>query len=177
MKTRYEDPMAEQRERALSETMAMIFIVILVIIAAVLITALLTGVMTKMLQKPALLAVQANQFDTSDVVPAHIISISHQQGDPVILNGTSQSNGVSIISLSLTSPSGGTVQLRNLGSIKKTGWQPGDILYIYQSGGSYGFSDVAPTGVASLAPGNWTIRIQDDKVHVLLHSLPITIRS
>ncbi|MEI7856007.1 MAG: hypothetical protein WCH85_00720 [Methanomicrobiales archaeon] len=169
--------MAEQQERALSETMAVILIAILVIIAAVLITALLTGVMTKMLQKPALFAVQTTQFDTTDVVPAHIISLSHLQGDNVILNGTSQSDGVSIISLSLISPAGGTVPLRSLVSIKKSAWQPGDILYVYQSGGSYGFSDVAPTGVASLAPGNWTIRIQDDKIHVLLHTLPVTIKS
>ena len=171
--------MAEQREQALSETLAVVFIAILVIIATLLLIASLTGVVTNMLQKPALLSVQANQFDTTDVVPAHIISLFHQQGDPVILNGTSQNDGVSIISFSLTNSSSGVIRLRSLTSMSKNAWRAGDTLYIYRSGsGSYGFSDVAPApGVArSLAPGIWTITIQDDKVHVLLHSLSVTIK-
>jgi hypothetical protein len=169
--------MAEQRERALSETMAHIFIAILVIIATLLIIALLTGVMTKMLQKPALFSVQANQFDTTDGM-AHIISLFHQQGDPVNLNGTSQNDGVSIVSFSLDTPSDGVVRLRYLGtSMSKNAWHAGETLYIYKSVSGYGFSEIAPTGAAvDLGTGTWTINIQDDKVQVLLHSLSVTIK-
>jgi hypothetical protein len=130
--------------------------------------------MTRMLQKPALVTVQADQFDTTG--GTHIISLYHNQGDHVILNGTSQTDGVSIITLSLISPSGSTFPLGRLTPMSQRAWQPGDMLYIYQNGGSYGFSDTAPTGVASLATGTWKIIIQDDKVHVLLHTLPVTIK-
>jgi FlaG/FlaF family flagellin (archaellin) len=169
-----ERTMAEQREQALSENFAVILMVILIVIATLLLIASLNGVMTKILQKPALISVQANQFDTTD--GRHIIILYHQQGDPVILNGTSQTDGVSMISISLSS-SGGAEQLISLTPISTNAWHSGEMLYVYRSaGGRYGFSDVAPVGVASLEPGTWTITIQDDKVHVLLHSLPVTIR-
>ena len=169
--------MAEHRDQALSETMGIILIAMLVILATVILIAALTGVMTNMLETPALITVKADQFDTTD--GAHIIRLFHVQGDPVILNGTSQSNGVSIISLSLTAPSGGEDQLISLTAITDDGWRPGETLYIYQNaGGTYDFSDVSPpTGVAtSLAPGDWTVKIKDDKVLILLHSLPVTIK-
>jgi hypothetical protein len=166
--------MPERQERAISETMSVILIIVLLIIATVLITSLLNGTMTRMLQKPALVTVQADQFDTTG--GAHIISLYNNQGDHVILNGTSQTDGVAIITLSLISPSGATIPLERLTAMSQRAWQPGDTLYIYQSGGSYSFSDTAPTGVTSLAPGTWKITIQDDKVHVLLHTIPVTIR-
>jgi len=167
--------MAEGRDQALSETLALVFIAILIIIATLLLIASLTGVMTKMLQRPALLSVQAKPFNTT--AGAQIISLFHQQGDPVILNGTSQSDGVSIISFSLTTPSGGVVRLMNLTPMSRNPWHAGETLYIYQSGsGSYGFSDAAPAVVSSMSAGTWTITIQDDKVQVLLHSLSVTIK-
>lgn len=117
---------------------------------------------------------QAKQFNTT--TGEHLIRLYHLQGDPVILNGTSQSDGVSIISLSLTTPSGGVIKLRNLTPIKNTPWRTGEMLYVYQESGMYGYSDFVPTGATTLAPGTWNITIQDDKVQVLLHSLTVTIR-
>ncbi|MDO9550523.1 MAG: hypothetical protein Q7J03_06065 [Methanoregula sp.] len=169
--------MAEQRELALSETMGIILIAMLVILATVILIAALTGVMTKMLGTPALITAKADQFETTD--GKHIISLTHLQGDPVILNGTSQTDGVSIISLSLTAPSGGEDRLVSLTAITENSWRPGETLYIYKkTDGPYGFSDIPPPmgEATSLAPGDWTVKILDDKVIVLLHSLPVTIK-
>lgn len=166
--------MTGQHEQALSETLAVIFIGILVIIATVLLIGSLTGVITNMLQKPALLSVQANQFDTTE--GAHIISLFHEQGDPVILNGTSQKKGVSIISFYLTKPDGTEFAVKNSKTLQESAWRPGDLLYIYQKDSRYWFSDIAPSGASSLAPGTWTVKILDEKVKVLLHSLSVTIK-
>jgi len=173
---RHEFTMAEQREQALSETLAVVFIAILVIIATLLLIASLTGVMTKMLQKPALIVVQANQYNTTD--GKHIISLFHQQGDPVILNGTSQSDGVSIISFSLIKPppSNEVVGVRSSTFIQKSAWRAGDTIYIYYDGSSYLVSDTVPTVVTDLDSGTWTVKVIDNKVQVLLHTLPVTIK-
>jgi hypothetical protein len=56
--------MAEQRERALSETLAVVLIAMLVIIATVLLIASLTGVMNKMLQTPAFIVVKVDNVST-----------------------------------------------------------------------------------------------------------------
>ena len=52
------------------------------------------------------------------------------------------------------------------------------MLYIYSknSGISYVYSDIAPTGASSLPTGTYTIKILDDKVNVIINALPVTIR-
>jgi hypothetical protein len=169
--------MAEQQEQALSETLAVVLIGMLVIIATVLLIASLTGVMTKMLNQPALIVVKADDVSINGGI--HAIRLSHLKGDAVNLNGTSQSEGVSIISFSLIEPVTNKVfpvTEDPLNKISKTAWRSGDTLYIYKSGSSYVFSDVAPIA-GDLGEGtSWTIIIQDDKVHVLLHTLPVMIK-
>jgi hypothetical protein len=161
-------------ERALSENIAILLIAFLVILVTLIIIASLTGVLTKFLQKPAFMAVTASQFETSD--GAHIISLYHQQGDDVNLNGTSQKEGVSTISLSVVDTGGGPHMAYSAPSIIGDDWDPGTTIYLYQSGGRYVYSDVAPgVGVASLPPGTYTVIITDDRAKVMLHSLPVTI--
>lgn len=155
--------------------MGIILIVMLIILAVVILVAALSGVMTNMLNSPALITAKADPFETTD--GAHIISLDHIQGDPVMLKGTSQTEGITIISISLTAPSGRENELSSLTAITDDAWRSGEMLYIYKNaGGMYGFSGSAPSGVASLEPGEWTVKMQDDRVTVLLHSLPVTIK-
>ncbi|MDP3565119.1 MAG: hypothetical protein Q8R70_11590 [Methanoregula sp.] len=170
--------MAEQRERALSETLAVIFIAILVIIATLLLIASLTGVMTKMLQTPAFIVVKV---DNVSIGGGQVIRLYHQQGDAVILNGTSQSDGVSIISFSLINPSNVVFPVAGDPSykMKKTPWRSGDTIYIYTDGTSYWVSDTIspiPPGIDKLDSGTWTVKIIDNKINGLLHALKVTIK-
>jgi hypothetical protein len=161
-------------EHALSETLSLVFIAMLVIVAATLLIASLTGVISHLLQKPALLSVQVLPYDTGN--GNHIIGVFHQQGDAVDLNGTSQSGGSSIVSLTLTDPGGNSypVSPDTTMSHNATPWEPGDMLYIYQNGG-YVFSDVVPAG-PTLAPGTYTVKVIDDKINVILSALTVTIQ-
>lgn len=164
-------------ERALSETMSLIFMAMLVIIAAILLIASMTGVISNLLQKPALFSTQVIQIDTSDD-SAHIIGVFHQQGDAVDLNGTTQTGGSSIVSLILINTGGSSFTVSPDGALQKNQWGPGDMLYIYSknSGVSYVYSDTAPPGASSLPTGTYTIKILDDKVNVIINALPVTIR-
>jgi hypothetical protein len=164
-------------ERGLSETLSLVFMAILVAVAALLLVASLTGVISNLLQKPALISVQVIQYNTS--APAHIIGVFNQQGDAVNLNGTSQTSGFSIVSFTLIDTAGLSFTVNPAGSLQKDRWGPGDMLYIYSNdgGSSYVFSDVAPgAGVPSLMAGTYTVKIFDNKVHVLLNALPVAIR-
>ena len=164
-------------DRGLSETLSLVFMAILVAVAALLLVASLTGVISNLLLKPALMSVQVVQYNTS--AGAHIIGVFHQQGDAVNINGTSQSGGTSIVSFSLIDPAGLSFTVNPAGPPQKDYWGPGDLLYVYSSdgGNSYVFSDVTPgPGVSSLTAGTYTVKIFDNKVHVLLNALPVTIR-
>jgi FlaG/FlaF family flagellin (archaellin) len=165
-----------QDEGALSEIIAQILIVFLVVIVTLLIIASLTGVLTKMLQRPAFVVVVAGQYNTS--TGDHIISVSHKQGDPVNMNGTSQSSGGSIVSLSLTDKDGVLFPLQNAAPLQDTAWRAGDIFYIYKSGlSSYAYSDIVPVAAGSgLDKGTYNVTITDDKVHVLISKIPVTIQ-
>ena len=163
----------KRSDRALSETLAVVFMAMLVVVAALLLIASMTGVITNLLQKPALLSVQAFQYNTSS--STHIIGVFHQQGDAVNLNGTAQTNGVSIVSLTITDTSG-EYPVNPEGTISHDAWRAGDLLYIYKSGGSYVYSDVAPTSAVVVPAGTYTIKIFDNKVKVLLNALPVTIQ-
>jgi hypothetical protein len=162
-------------ESALSETMSIIFMAILVVVAALLLIASLTGVITNLLQKPAFLSVQVVPYTTSD--SAHIIDVFNKQGDSVNLNGTSQKEGSSIVSLTLINNGYGTeYPVGAAGSILHDDWGPGDHVYIYRNSGRYVFSDAIPTGAAASIPsGSYTVKIIDDKIHVLLSAVPVTI--
>ena len=162
----------EKHERALSEMVALIFIAILVVVATLLLIASLTGVVTTMLEKPAFIVVKA---DNVSIGGNQAIRLFHQQGDPVIVNGTSQTDGVSIISFSLTTPSNVVVEVKNSTLIHKSAWRAGDTLFIYWDGSSYWVSDTIPPVVTTMEAGTWTVRVIDNKVKVLLHSLPVTI--
>jgi hypothetical protein len=170
--------MAEQREQALSETLAVVLIAMLVIIATVLLIASLTGVMNKMLQTPAFIVVKA---DNVSIGGNQAIRLYHQQGEIVILNGTSQSDGMSIISFSLINPSNVVFPVAGdaLYKIKKTPWRSGNTIYIYTDGTSYWVTDTIspiPSGIDKLDSGTWTVKIIDNKINVLLHTLNVTIR-
>lgn len=159
-------------EHALSETVAQILIAFLVILITLLIIGSLTGVLTTMLQKSAFIAVTASAYDTSPTT--QIISLYHKQGDRVNLNGTSMTAGSSDIAITLTTPSGSQFLVRNATLIQAVAWGPGEYLYIYPQGSGYGYSD-SPPGAGTLPSGEYTVRIIDTKVSVLLHSLPVTI--
>lgn|SRR5208337_2380619 len=163
-------------ERALSETLSLVFMAILVAVAALLLIASLTGVISHLLQKPALFSVQAIQYNTS--AGNHIIGVFHQQGDAVNLNGTSQSGGTSIVSLFLITAGGIPFTVNPAGPLQTDRWGAGDMLFIYsQDGGSsYVYSDVVPNGVSGLQTGTYTVRIIDSNVNVLLNALPVTIQ-
>jgi hypothetical protein len=166
-------------DRALSETFSVVIIALLVLAASILLIASLTGVITNLLQKPALFSVQAIQYNASS--DTHIIGLFHQQGDQVNLNGTSQTRGVSIVSLIIIAPDGSQYPISAASAtMARDSWGAGDLLYIYKSGsGSYVYSDAGPPGLssASISPtGTYTVKIIDDKAHTLLHALTVTIR-
>ena len=139
-------------ERALSDIVAQLLIIFLIILVTLLIIASLSGVLTKFLQKPALIAVMADEIDTS--YGADIIRLYHKQGDTVNLNGTSQRQGSSEIAILLTAGSGSPQRLRNLTPVQSNGWKPGDFLYIYRDGsGVYGYTETMPPAAPSLPPG------------------------
>ncbi|MDD4138167.1 MAG: hypothetical protein PHT99_09800 [Methanoregula sp.] len=165
----------KRHDRAVSETFSVVIITLLVIVAAVLLVASLTGVITNLLLKPALFSVQTVQYETS---AGTIIGLFHQEGDAVNLKGTSQTKGVSIVSLVIIDPDGAEHQINAAHtSMVHDSWGPGNLLYIYQSGGSYVYSDdVIDTSGLDLTGGTYTVKITDDNVHVLIHTLPITIQ-
>lgn len=164
----------KRTDHALSETLAVVFMAILVVVAALLLIGALTGVITNLLQKPALMSAQVVQFNDNG---ARIIGVFHQQGDAVNLNGTAQTNGVSIVSITVIDPTGTEFPVNSDGTITHDAWRPGELLYIYKnSGGSYVYSDAPPVGATSLPLGIYTIKIIDNKVNVLLHTLPVMIQ-
>jgi hypothetical protein len=168
--------MMKRPERALSETFSVVIITLLVVAAAILLIASMTGVITNLLQKPALFSVQTLQYNTS--ANAHIIGLFHQQGDSVNMNGTTQTKGVSIASLVIIPPDGVQYPVHPaVATMVHDSWEPGELLYIYQSGSSYVFADAAPgSGVSSLPTGTYMVKIIDDKAHTLINALPVTIR-
>lgn len=167
----------QRSDHALSETLSLVFMAILVAVAALLLSASLTGVITNLLQKPAFVSAEAVPYNTTD--GAHIIGVFHQQGDSVNLNGTTQKGGSSIVSLVLVNTADGTVYpVTAAGALLHDAWGPGDLVYIYRNGGSYVFSDAVPAGTAiSIPAGSYTVRIIDDKVHVLVSAYPVSIPS
>jgi hypothetical protein len=167
--------MMKRPDYALSETFSVVVIALLVALAAILLVASLTGVITNLLVKPATFSVEAVQYTTSS--GAHIIGLFHQQGDEVRLSGTSQTGGVSAVSITLVDPAGDTFAVSNAGPLHNDDWEPGNLLYIYKSGSAYEYSDIAPgSGVGTLSAGTYTVKITDEKAKVLLHTLPITIQ-
>jgi hypothetical protein len=162
---------------ALSETLSVVFMAMLIIIAALFLIASMTGVISNLLQKPALLSAQVLQYDTSDGY--HIIGVFHQQGDAVDLNGTTQTGGTSIVSLTLIDTAGLAYTVSPaVTTLQNNQWGPGDMLYIYKSGGSYVYTD-DPTSIPSgsdLTLGTYTVKIIDNKVNVIIDALPVTIR-
>ena len=161
-------------ERALSDTVAKLLIIFLIILVTLLIIASLSGVLTKFLQKPALIAVMADEIDTS--YGSEIIRLYHKQGDTVNLNGTSQTYGSSEITILISQGTGSPQRLTNLTPIQSSGWKPGDFLFIYRDGtGVYGYTDSMPSAAPTLTPGNYTIQIIDSRANILLHTLPVKI--
>ena len=159
----------QRNERALSEIVSLILLAFLVIVVALFITMALTGVIDRMLQKPALVAVTAVPFDTGS---GTIIRLNHEQGDKVILKGTTQTKGSSIIEIMVLDPSGSSYTLLPAaGGITTDSWSPGDSLYIVQSGGTFEYTDTAPATGDITTPGTYTIRISDTGAKVLLHTL------
>jgi len=165
----------KRHDRAVSETFSVVIITLLVIAAAVLLVASLTGVITNLLQKPALFSVQTVQYETSG---GTIIGLFHQEGDAVNLKGTTQTEGSSIVSMVFIDNTAGEEYPVMAGTVQHDAWEPGTMLYIYSTDGiSYVYSDVAPILAASLTDGRtYTVKITDDNVHVLIHTLPITIQ-
>lgn len=151
----------------------MILIAFLVVLVALFITAALTGVLTKFLERPAFVAVTASPVETGP--GTSVIRLYHSQGDPVNLNGTTQSQGSVSIGFILTDPSGTSVFLPFTGTLHTTAWRSGDSLYIYPGGtGGYWYADAAPSS-GGLPPGVYTVRIIDTKANLLLHNLTVTI--
>ena len=159
-------------ERGLSECVAQILIAFLVILVTLLIIGALTGIIPGLLQKSAFIAVAASPYETGP--GTHIISLYHQQGDMVNLNGTSQTAGVSEVAIVIAPPSGSFVPVRSsTPPVHSAAWGPGQYLYIFWDDGYY-FADQPPAG-EDLAEGEYTIQIIDTKVNVLLHTLPVKI--
>jgi len=164
--------MMTRPDRALSETFSVVIIALLVLAASILLLASLSGVITNMLQKPALFSVQAIQYNASS--STRFIGLFHQQGDPVNLNGTPHTKGISIVSFTITDTAG--THPISPGPVTGDAWSPGEIIYIYTSGGgTYRFSDSLPPASVGLSPGTYSVQVIDDKAHILLHTLPVTI--
>ena len=163
----------DHNERALSECVALILIAFLVVLVALFIIAAMTGVLTGFLQKSALVAVTADEYETGPGTT--IISVYHKQGDLVNINGTSHTAGISEIAFTLTDPSGATTRVHNATPVHAAAWGPGQYIYIYPDSGSYGYSDLPPAAGTALPSGDYTVIITDTKVKILLHSLPVTI--
>jgi hypothetical protein len=162
------------RERALSECVALILIAFLVILVALFIIAALTGVLTGFLQKTALVAVTASAYPTGP--GTQVIQVYHKQGDAVNLNNTAHTGGNSIVAISLVPPGGSPVLLPFTGIPARDAWRPGESLYIFQDGGGrYWYTDSPPAGETLSPLGEYTVIIIDSKAQVLLHTLKVTI--
>jgi len=165
-------------ERGLSELLAELFIVILIIALAVIIIGTVTGIIPRLLEQPVLLSVKADAATTS--AGADVITLFHQQGNAVNLNGSAQTAGVSPVSFTLTTPTDVLVNVRSSPSIINDAWRPGGRVYIYQVGGYYFVTD-DPDFLDGLGPGidvpsgSWEVNLIDARVHLLLHKHPITI--
>lgn len=165
-------------EKGLSELLAEIFIVILIIALAVIIIGTVTGIIPKMLERPALLSAKASVVTTSS--GADVISLLHQQGNPVNLNGSAQTAGISPVSFTLTTSTDIIVNVRNSSAIINDAWRPGTRVYLYQNGGRYfvtddpDFLETQGAGI-DIPSDSWSVNIIDTRVHLLLHKLPVTI--
>ncbi|MDP3564793.1 MAG: type IV pilin [Methanoregula sp.] len=166
-------------ENGVSEILAQFLIIFLVMILIAFVIADVTGILPTMLQKSALLSVQASSYNTTSNV--HVISLLHQQGNPVNINGSSQTEGISPLSFTLTH-SNTDVIVRNSPAIEKNAWKSGDRLFIYyQTGGYYYVTDnltwLNSQGASVEVPsGSWSVNVIDAKIGLLLQKLPIEIR-
>jgi hypothetical protein len=161
-----------------SEILAQFIIIFLVMILIAFVIADVTGILPTMLQKSSLLSVQASNFNTTP--GSHVISILHQQGNPVNINGSSQTEGVSFVSFTLTTPTNIDVRVRNSPAIAKNAWKSGDRLYIYQVGGYYYATDDlawlnTQGDTVGLIKGSWSVNLIDAKIGLLLQKLPIEV--
>ena len=160
-------------DRSLSEIISLILLAFLVVVIALFITMALTGVLDRMLQKPALITVTAAPYDTSS---GTIIRLHHEQGEKVILKGTSQTTGNSIIEVLLVTPSGASHSLLPAaGGITTDSWSPGDSLYIVPSGSTFEYTDTPPATGDLTETGTYILRITDTKANVLLHTVDVTV--
>ena len=175
---KHHHPRIRSDERGISELLAETFIVILIIALAVIIIGTVTGIIPKMLERPALLSAKAGTTATSS--GADVITIYHQQGIPVNLNGSAQATGVSTVSFTLTAPDGVIVKVRISPTIINDAWRPGSTVYIYRVGAAYYVTDgfdwlnQPAAGIDDLT-GSWEVNIIDTRVHLLLHKLPVTV--
>jgi len=174
----HHQPRTQPGEWGLSELLAEIFIVILVIALAVIIIGTVTGIIPKMLEQPVLLSAKAESVTTS--AGADIITLFHQQGIPVNLNGSGQNAGISPVSFTLTSPTGILVNVRSSPTIINNAWRPGGRVFIYQVGGYYfvtddpDFLDGLGSGI-DIPQGSWKVNIIDNRIGILLHTLLVTV--
>jgi hypothetical protein len=162
-------------EKALSDMVAQILIIFLVLVIALILIASVTGVLPKLLKKPAFLIVDGDQYDVSPTI--HIISLSHKQGDPVNMKGTSQTGGKTLVYFNVTDKSGITYRVPNDGALHDDEWEAGQTMYLYLRGGNYVYSDVPPAAPgANLPADTYTVRIVDDEVQVLISTISVTIK-
>lgn len=170
-------PSSNLPEGGVSEILAQFLIIILVVLLIAIVIGDITGIIPKMLQKPALLSVKASGFNTTSGI--HVISLLNQQGNPVNINGSSQTEGVSPLSFTLTTPSNTDVIVRNSSAIAKKAWNPGDRIYIYQVGGYYYVTDdIDWLNIQPLLPvpsGSWSVNVIDARIGLLLHKLPVDL--
>ncbi len=173
-------PHGDPETQALSDLLAEIFIVILSLVLILVIVGAVTGIIPKLLQQSALVSVKADAVTTSG--GADVISLYHQQGFPVNVNGSAQAAGFTTVALTVTTPTGVLVNVRNSSALRQDAWKPGGFLYIYQSGGYYYLTDdldwLGAQGAAvDVPPGSWKVNLIDTRVSVLLQSLPVTVPS
>jgi hypothetical protein len=164
-------------EDGVSEILAQFLIIFLVIILIAIVIGDVSGIIPKMLQKPALVSVKASAFNTTSGV--HVISLLNQQGNPVNINGTGQTDGVSPLSFTLTH-SNTDIIVKNSSDIAKKAWNPGDRIYIYRIGTSYYVTDNltwlnTPVSPADDLSGLWSVNVIDARISQLLHKLPVEL--
>lgn len=170
---------AKDDEKGLSELLAETFIIILSIVLVVIIVGAVTGIIPKMLQQSAFLAAKADFHTTAG--GAEVISLFHQQGFAVSLNGSAQAGGITPVTFTLTTPDGVLVSVRSSPAITGDAWRPGDTVFIYQDGGRFFVTDdvawmdgQGPGIAVPDADKPWGVNVIDTRTNILLLNLPVS---
>ncbi len=163
--------------RALTEFYGLLLIVVLIGVAAVLILSTSGSFAASLLQKPPAFAVRAEVM--TPYPSRSVISLYHLAGDSVALSNQSSSG----IFFTLESPDGKKITVYPSPVMTGNPWARGGTVIIYSDGSRFLATDDfvtlitknGPGVIAGIPPGIWIIYLTDQRTHVVVNSLEVTV--